>query len=72
MLGCTSPLSFIQLCARDQQAWNKLCRFFKNIKIKAYPSRKGKIAELILDAGNVKFTNPSGEILTVEVRGSSR
>ncbi|KAI0705837.1 Piwi-domain-containing protein, partial [Cytidiella melzeri] len=65
VLRCRNTRELVDLCNRDQQAWNKLRRFYKNVSIVAIPAKKGKIAELVKEAGKYEFLK-DGQMTTVE------
>lgn len=58
--------TFVGMCAGDQQAWRKLQKFYKGVVVTA-PSKKGKIAELVLEGGMYEFLKDNATI-TVAVR----
>ncbi|KAI0811262.1 Piwi domain-containing protein [Irpex lacteus] len=49
----------VRMCAGDQQAWRKLQKFYKGVVVTA-PSKKGKIAELVLEGDNKEGTSKAG------------
>jgi hypothetical protein len=67
--GVKESRQLIEICHRDKQAWMKLRKFFKNVTVKAFPAKRGKIADLVLEGGKHEFWK-NGEMMTVEVCAS--
>lgn len=66
VLRCRTVRELISICRSDQQAWIKLKRFYKNVGVKAYPEKRGKISDLVLEGGKYEFQKDN-EHITVEV-----